>query len=84
MNYPTLTKEKPDCVLLCVPQAGIFPIEVLRLCTMRSLRIDGKMIQKEAIPRNKEWLLRLVITSIGAIFALRAKGRCYPSSMSGD
>ena len=25
MNYPTLTKEKPDCVLLCVPQAGIFP-----------------------------------------------------------
>ena len=25
MNYPTLTKEKPDYVLLCVPQAGIFP-----------------------------------------------------------
>ena len=43
-----------------------------------------EMIQKEAIPRNKEWLLRLVITSIGAAFALRAKGRCYPSSMSGD
>lgn len=25
MNYPTLTKEKPDCVLLCVAQAGVFP-----------------------------------------------------------
>lgn len=25
MNYPTLTKEKPACELLCVPQAGIFP-----------------------------------------------------------
>lgn len=25
MNYPTLTKEKHDYVLLCVPQAGIFP-----------------------------------------------------------
>lgn len=84
MNYPTLTKENPTAYFFVFLRLVFSPIEVLRLCTTRSLRIAGEMIQKEAIPRNKEWLLRLVITSIGAIFALRAKGRCYPSSMSGD
>ena len=84
MNYPTLTKEKPDSVLLCVPQAGIFPYRSPKAMYYAVPKDCWGNDTKEAIPRNKEWLLRLVITSIGAAFALRAKGRCYPSSMSGD
>lgn len=84
MNYPTLTKEKPDCVLLCVAQAGVFTHRSPKAMYYAVPKDGWGNDKKEAIPRNKEWLLRLVITSIGALFAPRAKSRCYPSSMSGD
>lgn len=39
MNYPTLTKEKPDCVLLCVAKAGVF--------THRSLKAMYYAVSKD-------------------------------------
>ena len=47
MNYPTLTKEKPDCVLLCVPQAGIFPYRSPKAMYYAVPKDCWEMIQKK-------------------------------------